>query len=270
MSTALLSAALAVLLWPDRRGVRRSRFAAVTGHRAGRGRRVPRFDDVPVPLAAAAVAGAGAAVVSTPLVAVLAGTAAFAGGRVWATARVQHRSDSRLQALTDGLGALAADLRSGRSLEAATDAAMAACADEECGRALGRAVRLPGAAPPDRRPADDPGDLDEALARISAAVLLSTRTGCSLAAVAGAVEDDLRARRRHRLELRSATAAPRASAALLAGLPLLGLAMGSGVGADPWQILTATGTGQVLLVAGVALEVAGLAWSRRLVERAVR
>jgi tight adherence protein B len=57
---------------------------------------------------------------------------------------------------------------------------------------------------------------------------------------------------------------------VLAGLPLLGLAMGSGVGADPWQVLTTTGTGQVLLVAGVALELAGLAWTRRLVRRAVR
>jgi tight adherence protein B len=46
--------------------------------------------------------------------------------------------------------------------------------------------------------------------------------------------------------------------------------MGSGVGADPWQVLTTTGTGQVLLVAGVGLELAGLTWSRRLVQRALR
>jgi tight adherence protein B len=45
--------------------------------------------------------------------------------------------------------------------------------------------------------------------------------------------------------------------------------MGHGVGADPWSVLTRTGTGQILLVAGVALEAAGLAWSRRLVARAV-
>jgi tight adherence protein B len=87
--------------------------------------------------------------------------------------------------------------------------------------------------------------------------------------VAGAVEDDLRARHRLRLELRAATAAPRASAALLAGLPALGLAMGHGIGADPWGVLTRTGTGQILLVAGVALEAAGLAWAQRLVARAV-
>jgi tight adherence protein B len=101
-------------------------------------------------------------------------------------------------------------------------------------------------------------------------VLLSSRTGCSLAHVVAAVDEDLRARRRHRQDLRAATAAPRASAMLLAGLPLVGLAMGSGVGADPWGVLTTTATGQVLLVTGVALEFAGVAWSRRLVERVLR
>jgi tight adherence protein B len=58
--------------------------------------------------------------------------------------------------------------------------------------------------------------------------------------------------------------------ALLAGLPLLGMAMGSGVGADPWRVLTATGAGHLLLVLGVGLELTGIAWSARLTARAVR
>jgi tight adherence protein B len=56
---------------------------------------------------------------------------------------------------------------------------------------------------------------------------------------------------------------------VLAGLPLLGLAMGSGVGADPWRVLTTTVPGQVLLVAGVLLEIGGVAWVGRLTRRAV-
>jgi tight adherence protein B len=115
-----------------------------------------------------------------------------------------------------------------------------------------------------------PGPESAALQRLAAAVRLSTRTGASLADVVTALEDDLRARERHAMELRSAVAGPRASALLLAGLPVLGLAMGSGVGADPWHVLTRTGTGQVLLVAGVALEVAGVVWSHRLVARVTR
>jgi len=260
MSGALLSAALAVLLWPDRGAARRARLATVTG-RAGE--RV-RPGALPVAPAAGVVATAVGGSVSTPLVAALAGVVAFLAARAWVVGRRGGRTEDQLLALTEGLGALAADLRSGRSLEAATGTAVRACGDADCGRALARALRSPRSGPADPH---DPA-LAEALGRISGAVLLSERTGCSLAAVAGAVEDDLRARRRHRLELRSAVAAPRASAMLLAGLPVLGLAMGSGLGADPWGVLT-TGNGQVLLVGGVALELAGIAWSGRLVRRVV-
>ena len=270
MTAALLSAALAVLVWPDGRA-RRSRRAALLGLPARpRMPHPPRADELPVPLLATLAAVGLAAVLSTPLVALLAGVAALAGARSWVAATRDRAEDRRLAGLTEGLGALTAELRGGAALGPATTAAVAACGNDESGLALARAVRVPvaGRRPPALAPGDDAGT--SAVHRISAAVLLSSRTGCSLAAVLAAVDDDLRARRRHRHELRSATAAPRASAALLAGLPLLGLAMGSGIGADPWHVLTATGTGQVLLVAGVAFELAGLAWSRRLVDRAVR
>ena len=262
MVTAALLSAAALVVWPDAGAVRRARMASVVGGIA----RPRGFSDIRIPPSAAAVAALAGAMLSTPLVAVLAGAAAFLGARTWLASRAARGSDVRLRSLAEGLGALAADLRSGRSLDAATTAAVAACADPDAGPALARAIRAPAAAPVGRV---DPV-LGEALGRIAAAVRLSGRTGCSLAAVAGAVEDDLRARHRHRLELRAATAAPRASAALLAGLPLVGLAMGSGVGADPWGVLTGTAAGQVLLVAGVALEAAGLAWSARLIASALR
>ncbi|MCW2578910.1 MAG: hypothetical protein JWR82_511 [Blastococcus sp.] len=262
MSMALLLGALAAVLWPG--AIRRHRLGGATGlPNSPLSVLVSELQTAPM---AGLLAAALAAVASTALVAALAGLVAFAGVRAWLGRRRDDRTDAELSALTEGLGALAADLRSGRSLEAATDAAVAACADEVCGRGLALAIRAPGAGPL----AEQGAAMREALHRISAAVLLSTRTGCSLAAVASAVEDDLRARQRHRRELRSVTAAPRASAAMLAGLPLLGLAMGSGVGADPWRVLTTTGTGQGLLVAGVALELTGLAWSARLVRRVVR
>lgn len=259
MTAALLSGALAFLVWPA--PARRGRLDLITGRSRARARLDGRL---PFPLVAGLAAAAVGAAASTPLVALLAAVAAFAAGRGRVAARRARVQERRLLAVTEGLGGLAAELRSGRSVDAATAAAVTACADEESGRALARAVRAPAAG------SAEEGDLGRALARISAGVLLSSRTGCSLAAVVAAVEDDLRARHRHRLELRSATAAPRASALLLAGLPVLGLAMGSGVGADPWAVLTTTGTGQVLLVAGLTLELAGVAWSRRLLDRALR
>ena len=261
MSDALLAAALAMLLWPARVAGRRVRRVA-DGSEVVSPRRWTAA--LPVPVTAAVVGAAGAVLLSTPLVAGLAAALAFVGGRSWLARTRGRRAEERLGSLTEGLGALGAELRSGRSFEAATEAAVAACADEESGAALVRALRTPGNAAP-------PGDeLGAALERVSAGVLLSARTGCSLAAVAAAVEDDLRAGQRLRQELRTATAGPRASAMLLAGLPLVGLAMGSGVGADPWRVLTTTGPGQVLLVVGVGLEVLGLLWAERPVRRAVR
>src|SRR3712207_2269590 len=92
----------------------------------------------------------------------------------------------------------------------------------------------------------------------------------SLAAVACAVEDDLRNRVRQQQDLRTAVAAPQASAVLLAALPLLALTLGSGIGADPWHVLVATPVGNLPLVVGAALEVTGLTWSSRPVQRALR
>ncbi|GAB3363444.1 type II secretion system F family protein [Modestobacter lapidis] len=213
------------------------------------------------------LAAAVVAVASTPLVAALAGVCAGAAVRALRGARRAAEGRRRVQAVAEGLGVLAAELRAGRSVEEAADAAVAGCPDEVAGAALGRVLR-PGAGPPTPA-AGSPGDVDGVLARVAAAVRLSARTGCSLAGVAAAVEDDLRARARAETELRAAVAGPRASAAVLAGLPVLGLLMGGGVGADPWRVLTTTGTGTVLLVCGVALELAGVAWSARLVRRAV-
>jgi tight adherence protein B len=259
---ALVCLAGALALWPV--PTARARLPALL--------RVPRSDRAPArlemalgPLPVAAATGALVMLVSTPLVAALAGGCAGLGFRSWSAARGARREQTDLVALADALGALGAELRAGRPVDAAVEAAARAGPDGPLGQRLVRAVRHPPPVDVDVR-----SDVPAALARLSAAVQLSRRTGCSLADVVSAVEDDLRARLRQRQELHSATAAPRAGALLLAGLPLLGLAMGAGVGADPWRVLTTTAAGQVLLVLGVALEVTGVVWSGRLVRRALR
>jgi tight adherence protein B len=90
-----------------------------------------------------------------------------------------------------------------------------------------------------------------------------------LADVVATVESDLVSCGAQRADLRATAAGHRATVALLAGLPILGLAMGSGIGAEPVRILTSTTIGHVLLVAGVALELLGLGWSSRLTRRAL-
>ena len=260
MSGALLCAALSLLLWPARRRVP----GPTPPHwPTWAPRQVPRrFVAAPAGLAAAVVAAA----VSTPLVAVLGCGAAVVAVRTAQARGARVEEEGRLRSLAEVLGGLAADLRAGRPTAEAAAAAVASCRDRAARDALARAL---GAADPPVPAPPAAGRWTEAVARVAAGVRLSERTGCSLAAVACAVEDDLRARLQLQGELRAATAAPRASALLLAGLPVLAFAMGSGIGADPWRVLTTTPVGQVLLVVGVGLEAAGLAWTARLVRRAV-
>lgn len=266
-----LALGLAVLTWPE---PHRGRVPGPAGRRVAAAMERARF---PAPaavggplLVGVAVAG-GVGVAATPLVGALAGGGAVLAVRSWRRRQETARTDQAVLALADLLGALSAELRSGRPVSAAVDAALGACADARCRawaapvlRAAMRGDPLPEATWPGPEP------FAGSLARVCGAVRLSSRTGCSLAAVLATVEDDLRARRRQALEARAATAGPRASAALLAGLPVLALAMGHGVGADPWRVLTTTSVGQALLVVGVALEAAGVYWSGRLVRRALR
>jgi tight adherence protein B len=260
--SVLLCLAGALLCWPPATatgrlgGPRRSRarpdLAALAGGRAG-------------VLAPAAVAGTAGLLASTPVVAALAAVCGAAAGRALRRRVHERAGQRRTRALVEALGALAAELRAGRALDEATATAVDSCPDPATAAAFGPVLRL-GEPPPG--PAAD--EAAQALVRVAAAVRLSARTGCSLAGVVTAVEDDLRARLHAEQELRSAVAGPRASATVLAGLPVLGLLMGSGVGADPWRVLTTTGSGTVLLVLGVGLELAGTAWSGSLVRRAVQ
>lgn len=67
-----------------------------------------------------------------------------------------------------------------------------------------------------------------------------------------------------RAELSAQLAGPRATARVLAGLPLLGMLLGSGLGASPLAWLLGSFWGWLILAAGCALEVAGLWWISRL------
>ncbi|MCZ2817564.1 type II secretion system F family protein [Modestobacter sp. VKM Ac-2984] len=263
MSPVLLLLGAALLAWPSGAAARSRRLTAPGQNRARPDLRA-LAGGPGGPWACALASGGAAVLLSTPVVAALAAVCGAVAGRALQMRGRTAAADRRTRALVEALGVLAAEVRAGRPLREAAEAAVGGCPDPGTARALEPVLRL--AAPP-AVPADD--ESSHALVRIAAAVRLSTRTGCSLAGVVAAVEDDLRARLRAGEELRSAVAGPRASATVLAGLPLLGLLMGSGVGADPWRVLTTTAAGTALLVLGVALELAGLTWSARLVRRAV-
>lgn len=103
---------------------------------------------------------------------------------------------------------------------------------------------------------------------LATAWLVCESTGGRLAApiarLAGAWRDDEQVRR----EVTAALAGPRATAVLLAGLPVAGLAMGSALGADPVALLRQPSIALVVLVPGLLLEAAGLVWTAGITRRA--
>ncbi|MFP5348124.1 MAG: type II secretion system F family protein [Actinomycetes bacterium] len=97
---------------------------------------------------------------------------------------------------------------------------------------------------------------------------MSERTGASAAAVLDRLAEALRAEAEARGARTTAMAGPRATARVLAWLPVLGLALGQLVGADPLNVLLGTSLGRICAVTGALLALASALWTRRLVKLA--
>lgn len=109
---------------------------------------------------------------------------------------------------------------------------------------------------------------ESSLASLAVACDLAARSGAPLVRSLAGVQADLAADQRTCRAVRTALAGPRSSALLLSGLPVLGLAMAAAMGAHPQRLLLHTGAGRLALVAGVFLDLAGLAWTAALSRRA--
>ena len=213
--------------------------------------------------------GALPGLVAGPVVAVL-GVVAALLLRSSLAARRQARADAeeRRRAL-EAMAVLSADLRTGRS----PAEALAAAAEAACG---GTATALASAAAAARVAGDVPGALvaadcvvPEILRALAACWSVTAVSGSGLAAGVERLEEGLRAAAVQRRAVESELAGPRATAALLAVLPVAGVLLATALGADPVHVLLHTPVGLVCLLAGLGLDVLGLAWTRRLVARAV-
>nr|WP_300337092.1 hypothetical protein [Actinomyces sp.] len=98
-----------------------------------------------------------------------------------------------------------------------------------------------------------------------AACRLSAALGAPLAAVLEAVAQGVAESGRAEASRRTALAGPQATARLLACLPLIGLALGTAIGARPQEVLLGGGVGSVLGLVGIGLMGAGHYLTRRLV-----
>jgi tight adherence protein B len=92
-------------------------------------------------------------------------------------------------------------------------------------------------------------------------------SGAGLAAALLSLADSARAAEAVRRELHAGLAEPRATALVLAALPLVGLAMGVALGADPLAWLLGTTAGNAVLALGMALECLGAWWAWRIAAR---
>jgi len=200
--------------------------------------------------------------------------AAVAAGTALARWRARRREAQSLAATADlagALGMVAAELRAGAHPATAAER-VAADAGPVAAGVLGTVAataRLCGdVAAALRREADTARAIAQPLEQLAAAWTLAQRHGIPMADVLDAVGGDLDHRVRARRRLHAALAGPRATATVLAALPVLGLLLGQAVGAQPWRVLTATAAGQLLLMLGSLLICAGLAWSARLVASA--
>lgn len=285
---ALLTLAVTLLVWPESVSARRLAQAtssvteaATTNSRYGLPHRlsgrIPKSRFFRVCLVIA-VAGVGSQFMPWPVAVVL--VAILTAAALAIVRAMRRRSALREEtAAIEGLGILVAELRAGRTASDALGTAARHCGHAAVGDRLGRLGRslrlgdemqastLDSRAPPDSLGQDHRAGTDW-LPALRAGLRLSQQTGCALADVLAAVELDISARVEQGADMRSASSGHRATAFLLAGLPILGLAMGSGIGAEPIGILTRTSIGHVLLLLGVGLELLGLAWSGRLMRRA--
>ncbi|WP_436758679.1 type II secretion system F family protein [Streptosporangium sp. V21-05] len=189
--------------------------------------------------------------------------------RFAARSRPSKRADAWRAASIELCQGLSAELAAGRT----------------AGEALARAVGAAGFPDPVAlRPliaaARDGGDVPAALLAVApehggeafrglaACWKVSVTAGAGLAVLVDRVADSLREAQVHRHNVAAQLAGPRATARLLAGLPVIGLLMAAGLGMRPLHFLFGGLAGVGCLVVGLALDACGLWWTHRLVTRA--
>ena len=194
---------------------------------------------------------------------------AFGFGAVMAAIvlrRVVHDARERVQrrerqvAVIEVCDALSAELRAGLPAERVLERAFSS--RTEWG-SVASAARLGGDVPEAiRRAAAEQGA--EGLRAVAAGWEVAHQSGAALASVLERIAAGLRSDDEARSEVTACLGPPRATAKLLAALPVFGLALGSSMGARPITFLLTTNAGLLCLALGSALACLGVIWVERL------
>jgi tight adherence protein B len=182
--------------------------------------------------------------------------AAWAGRLLWRRRQESRAAEARAVRTVEVCDLLAAELAAGRAREAALDEAAASWSEL---RPVADACRLGGDVPAALRAvAGHPGA--QGLRLLAAAWAVSQRAGSGLASATRRVADAVRTEQATHRVVAGELASARATARLMAALPVLALLMGSGAGGDPWSFLFNSMWGLACLAGGLALGLVGLWW----------
>ena len=263
LSAASLSLAAALLMLP---WSSRHRLVAA-GLRAHRCRMLPSRAPGMAACAAGAVAAAVLPVTLTLAAAMLAVTLLMRRRRRAARRRAEQES----RALEAALDVLVGELRTG----AHPVTAFRVAAAESSGTVAGSLGAVAARA---ELGADVPAGLRSAAAatarpacweRLAVYWQLAQTHGLTMATLVRAAQRDMVERSRFDATVTAGMAGARATAAVLAALPLAGVVLGELLGAHPVQFLVSGGAGGWLLLVGISLVCCGLLWSDRITGRAL-
>lgn len=181
------------------------------------------------------------------------------------SARLRRRVESA--ALRDGLDMVAGELRAGAHPVAAFDAAGAEVGGDvgERLRTVAARGRLGADVAAGIRSVATMSAIPESWVRLAVCWQLAQSHGLAIATLMRTAHHDIVERERFRARVDAGLAGARTTAVVLAGMPVLGIALGQLIGADPLTFLLSGGAGGVLLVIGIALSCLGLCWSDRIV-----
>lgn len=250
---------MAVIVWrPPGRMLARMRAVS----RPDPGVRRRRFSwRLAVPVAATVTVAVSAGSVAHALIGVAVLVAAVTGYQLWSMRRVQEQRAVRRQFVGTALDALADALRAG--LTPATAVAQVDDSEDHLLAPVRAAITMGGDVPDAlRQAATRPGA--ETLDAVASAWQIAERCGAPLADVLDSLAENAGHERELQRQVAAGVGPARATAHLMAFLPVFGVVIGRGLGTDPIAIITGTTVGAACLLMGVCLACAGLWWVERI------